>query len=72
MARVSFWNPPEKLPKADNEVLKLLQRTGKFFAFLRAVRHRPFDDATQQALGALYETENEEGRPSLPPRCWRP
>lgn len=67
MSRVSFWNPPEKPSKGESAVLKLLQRTGKFFAFLRAVRHRLFDDATQQALCALYETETEEGRPSLPP-----
>lgn len=67
MSRVSFWNPPEKLSKAENTVLKLLQRTGKFFAFLRSVRHRLFDDATQRALCALYDTETDEGRPSLPP-----
>lgn len=67
MSRVSFWYPPENTSAVENTVLKLLKRTGKFFAFLRAVRHRLFDEATQQALCALYDTENDEGRPSLPP-----
>jgi hypothetical protein len=67
MPRVSYWYPPEVVSERESEVLKHLKRTGRFFAFLREVRHRLFDEATQNALCAMYDTDSEEGRPTLAP-----
>lgn len=66
MPQVSTWSPPIVLSARENSLVRLLKRTGKFFAFLREVRHRLFDNETQHLLGALYDTETDEGRPPLP------
>jgi hypothetical protein len=66
MPQVSTWSPPVDLSPREKSLVRLLKRTGRFFAFLREVRHRIFDVETQQLLGALYDTETDEGRPPLP------
>lgn len=66
MPQVSTWSPPVELSQREKGLVRLLKRTGKFFAFIREVRHRLFDAETQQRLGALYDTETDEGRPPLP------
>ncbi len=41
ISAVSPQNPPEGVSEAEQPVLKLFQRSGRFFAFLRSVR-RPY------------------------------
>lgn len=67
MPHVSTWQPRVALTKREKLVATHLKRTGKFYVFLREVRHRLFDAETQRLLCALYDTETEEGRPTLPP-----
>ena len=49
------WNPPVELSAAEQRVAALLKRSGKFYAFLREVRHELFDAEFQTELAAVYE-----------------
>jgi hypothetical protein len=60
------WSFAVELSKAESKVVKRLQRNGRFFAFLRAIRGELFDEAFQSELEAAgYKTPR--GQPPLPP-----
>ena len=61
-----LWTPRLKLTKAEQLVMKRLQRTGRFFAFLRTHRRRLFDDAFQRELAGMY-SEAPRGTAPRPP-----
>ena len=48
------WKPPIELSPSERRVAKVLQRTGKFYVFLREVRHELFDEAFQAELAEAY------------------
>lgn len=48
------WNPPIELSPSERRIAKVLQRTGKFYVFLREVRHELFDEAFQAELAEAY------------------
>lgn len=60
------WDPQVELTRQEQKIVARLKRTGRFFAFLREVRHELFDQAFQLELsGAGYKTARGE-RP-IPP-----
>ena len=59
------WEVPEELTPREKRVASELDRIGKFYVFLRKVRHRLFDDAFQEKLKGMYGTVR--GNKPLPP-----
>lgn len=60
------WTFAVEVSNAESKVIKKLERTGRFFAFLREVRAELFDDAFQAELErAGYKTPR--GQRPLPP-----
>lgn len=51
-----YWDVPVELSKREQKVASHLERIGKFFVFLRKIRHRLFDDEFQQELMEMYGT----------------
>ena len=49
------WSVPIDLSTADAAVAAKVQRRGKFYVFLRAIRHELFDEAFQAELAAVYQ-----------------
>ena len=58
------WSVPIDLSPADAAVAAKVQRRGKFYVFLRAIRHELFDEAFQAELAAVYQPR---GTRPLPP-----
>ena len=54
MATTVRWMPPIDMSPKERQVAKALTRIGKFYVFLREVRHELFDDAFQTELAAGY------------------
>ncbi len=48
------WNVPVELSPAEQVVSSRLARTGRFYAFLRAIRHQLFDEAFTAELERAY------------------
>jgi len=61
----SLWRLLVALSPAEEAVVKRVRRA-KLFPFPRAVRHKPFDDAFQAELAALYEP-SPRGQPPIAP-----
>lgn len=48
------WNPPVEMSHAEVRVANVLRRIGKFYVFLREVRHELFDEEFQAELAQAY------------------
>jgi len=59
------WDAPEELSEREKKFVMRLRRGGKFYVFLREVRHRLFDESFQAELEAAYE--KPRGMEPLPP-----
>jgi len=49
------WSPPVPWGAAEEPLRHRLRRTGKFYLFLRTIRHELFDAAFQAELAAAYQ-----------------
>lgn len=58
------WSVPTELSPEEQVIARDLKRIGKFYVFLRSIRHELFDEALQAELAALYRPQ---GRPPVPP-----
>jgi len=58
------WSVPAELSAAETTLIGKLQRSGKFYVFLRTIRSELFDDAFQAELAAVYQPR---GTQPLPP-----
>lgn len=58
------WNPPVKLSPSEQKVAKVLHRVGKFYVFLREVRHELFDEAFEAELAAAYQPRGNTPLPA--------
>jgi hypothetical protein len=58
------WNPPVELSVQEQRVAKVLKRVGKFYVFLREVRHELFDEEFQSELACAYEPRGREPLPA--------
>lgn len=59
------WDVPEELSERERKFVTRLRRGGKFYVFLRDIRHQLFDEAFQTELEAAYE--KPRGTEPLPP-----
>jgi hypothetical protein len=59
------WDVPVEMSAAESKVAKRLQRIGRFYVFLREVRHELFDEQFEQELHAGYK--KARGNEPLPP-----
>lgn len=59
------WDVPVELTPREKEIAEQLDRIGKFYVFLRKVRHRLFDDEFEKQLKGMYGTPR--GTKPLPP-----
>jgi transposase len=57
------WSVPTELSPEEACVAARLQRSGKFYAFLRTIRGELFDEAFQAELAAIYEPRGTQPRP---------
>jgi hypothetical protein len=62
------WILPVELSPQEKRVTKSLSRIGKFYVFLREIRHELFDEEFQAELAKAYDPQ---GRSPLPPAYWR-
>jgi hypothetical protein len=53
------WEVPVDLSPAEKRVAKALTRIGKFYVFLREIRHELFDEAFQAELAEAYAPRGE-------------
>lgn len=58
------WKPPIGLSAEEQRIAKALKRVGKFYLFLREVRHELFDEAFQAELAAAYNPRGNEPLPA--------
>jgi IS5 family transposase len=63
---IARWNPPEKLSRKEEMLLKRLDRVRKLLGFLRLHRHELFDDEFQRELEGMYR-DNGSGKAAVPP-----
>src|SRR5437764_1261662 len=61
-----YWTVTEALTPAEATLCDRMKRTGRFYAFLRAVRGRLFDETFQAQLIAAYAPVHA-GREPVPP-----
>lgn len=54
---VPVWNPSVEPSSHESKMLKQLQKSGKFYRFLRLWRHKLFDDAFQAELAKMYSAD---------------
>lgn len=59
------WEVPVELTPREKKIAEELDRIGKFYLFLRKVRHRLFDDEFEKKLKGMYGTPR--GNKPLPP-----
>ena len=64
MATTVRWNPAVELSAKEQRVVKVLKRIGRFYVFLREVRHELFDEEFQAELAKAYAPR---GTAPLPP-----
>jgi hypothetical protein len=67
--RPQNWNPPVELSVAETHVVKRI-RKAKLFAFLRAIRHKLFNDEFQAELAILFK-DSSVSRPKTSARALR-
>lgn len=60
-----IWSPPVDTSPAEDRILKRCKKA-KLFVFLRAYRHRLFDDAFQAELAGMYQARGA-GKEPVPP-----
>src|SRR5215203_721792 len=58
------WTVPTTLTADEARIARDLHRIGKFYVFLRAIRHELFDEAFQAELAAVYQPR---GTAPVPP-----
>ena len=58
------WSVPAELSAAESDLTQQLQRSGKFYVFLRQIRAELFDDPFQAVLAAGYRPR---GTRPIPP-----
>lgn len=58
---IARWNPPEKLSRKEEMLLKRLDRLRKLLGFLRLHRHELFNDEFQRELEGMYR-DNGSGK----------
>lgn len=61
-----LWTPPAVFSPAEDKLCTRLKKAGRFYMFLRSIRDRLFDDATQARLVAMY-AGTPHGLPPKPP-----
>ena len=59
------WNVPIEMGVRESKVAKRLHRVGRFYVFLREIRHELFDKDFEQELEAAYK--KARGTEPLPP-----
>src|SRR5688500_8629933 len=64
MATTVRWKPAVELSPEEHRIAKVLKRIGKFYVFLRAVRHELFDEEFQAELAAVYDPRGTEPLPA--------
>jgi hypothetical protein len=64
MATIARWEVPVKLSPAEQRVAKVLTRIGKFYVFLREVRHELFDEEFQTELAQAYDPRGSAPLPA--------
>jgi hypothetical protein len=64
MATSIRWSVPEPLSAEETCLARDLQRIGRFYVFLRTIRHELFDEAFQAELAAAYQPR---GTAPVPP-----
>lgn len=64
MATSVRWHLPVELSSAEKRVAKVLTRIGKFYLFLREVRHELFDEEFQAELSQAYDPRCKEPLPA--------
>jgi hypothetical protein len=60
-----LWTPPAAFSPAEDKLCDRLKKAGRFYMFLRSIRDRLFDEATQARLVSMY-TRTPHG---LPPKA---
>lgn len=58
------WVPPVELSPEEQRIAKVLKRIGKFYVFLREVRHELFDEAFQTELATAYDPRGTDPLPA--------
>jgi hypothetical protein len=64
MSTTIRWNPPVRLSAAEEKIVRVLHRVGKFYVFLREIRHELFDEEFQRELAEAYDPRGTEPRPA--------
>jgi hypothetical protein len=64
MATTIRWEVPVDLSPTEERVTKALTRIGKFYAFLREIRHELFDEGFQAELAQAYDPRGTEPLPA--------
>lgn len=59
------WEKPVEMTAAEAKIAKRLQRIGRFYVFLREIRHELFDEAFERELAGAYK--KARGTEPLPP-----
>ena len=59
------WDVPIEFNAQESKVAKRLHRIGKFYVFLREIRHELFDVSFEAQLAKAYK--KPRGTPPLPP-----
>jgi hypothetical protein len=64
MATTIRWKLPVELSPEEQRIAKVLKRIGKFYVFLREVRHELFDEEFQTELAAVYDPRGTDPLPA--------
>ena len=59
------WDVPVEMGIRESKIAKRLQRVGRFYVFLREIRHELFDEGFEKELEAAYK--RARGTEPLPP-----
>ena len=59
------WDVPAALSEREERIAAQLKRAGKFYLFLREIRHELFDESFEAELAKAYG--KPRGTPPLPP-----
>jgi hypothetical protein len=63
------WKVPVEMGVREKMVAARLQRVGRFYVFLREIRHELFDEEFERELEAAYK--KHVGPCRCRQRCWR-
>lgn len=64
MATKVRWDVPVEFSPAEKRVAKVLTRIGKFYVFLREIRHELFDEEFQAELARAYDPRGTDPLPA--------